>query len=232
VGQKVHPKALRLGIIKDWDARWFARGQDYAELLHEDMGIRRLIDRRLSQAGISRVEIERFANRVKVTIHTARPGMVIGRGGTGAEALKQELERLTHKQVSVNILEVRSPEIDAKLVAENIASALEKRISFRRAMKQAITRAMRGGAKGVRVIVSGRLGGAEIARSERSWEGTVPLHTLRADIDYGFAEARTTYGQIGVKVWIFKGEVLPGQERPAERPGEPLRHGRRPTARA
>jgi len=232
LGQKVHPRGLRLGIIKDWDARWFARGQDYAELLHEDMGIRRLIDRRLSQAGISRVEIERFANRVKVTIHTARPGMVIGRGGTGAEALKQELERLTHKQVSVNILEVRSPEIDAKLVAENIASALEKRISFRRAMKQAITRAMRGGAKGVRVIVSGRLGGAEIARSERSWEGTVPLHTLRADIDYGFAEARTTYGQIGVKVWIFKGEVLPGQERPAERPGEPLRHGRRPTARA
>ncbi len=232
MGQKVHPRGLRLGIIKDWDARWFARGQDYAELLHEDMGIRRLIDRRLSQAGISRVEIERFANRVKVTIHTARPGMVIGRGGTGAEALKQELERLTHKQVSVNILEVRSPEIDAKLVAENIASALEKRISFRRAMKQAITRAMRGGAKGVRVIVSGRLGGAEIARSERSWEGTVPLHTLRADIDYGFAEARTTYGQIGVKVWIFKGEVLPGQERPAERPGEPLRHGRRPTARA
>ncbi|MDQ7793419.1 MAG: 30S ribosomal protein S3 [bacterium] len=228
MGQKVHPKGLRIGIIKDWDAKWFATGPKYAELLHEDMKIRDLIDRRLWQSGISRVEIERAANRLKVTIHTAKPGMVIGRGGAGAESIKADMERLTGKQVSVNILEVRSPEVDAKLVAENIAGALEKRISFRRAVKQAVGRAMRGGAKGVRVIVSGRLGGAEIARSERNWEGTVPLHTLRADIDYGLAEARTTYGQIGVKVWIFRGEVLPGQERPADRPGESPRPGRRP----
>ncbi len=228
MGQKVHPKGLRLGIVKDWDARWYASGPKYAELLHEDVRVRQLLHRRLSHAGISRVEMERVANRLKITIHTAKPGIVIGRGGTGAEALKQDIERLTGKQVSVNIVEVRNPEVDAKLVAENIAGALEKRISFRRAVKQAITRAMRAGARGVRVVVSGRLGGAEIARRERSWEGTVPLHTLRADIDYGLAEARTTYGQIGVKVWVFRGEVTPGQERPGERPGDSPRAGRRP----
>ena len=228
MGQKVHPKGLRLGIVKDWDARWYATGQKYSELLHEDVKVRQLLQRRLSHAGISRVEMERIANKLKTTVHTAKPGIVIGRGGTGAEALKQDLERLTGKQVSVNIVEVRNPEIDAKLVAESIAGALEKRISFRRAVKQAITRAMRAGARGVRVVVSGRLGGAEIARRERSWEGSVPLHTLRADIDYGLAEARTTYGQIGVKVWVFRGEVTPGQERPGERPGDPPRAGRRP----
>jgi small subunit ribosomal protein S3 len=214
--------------VKDWDARWYATGTKYSELLHEDVRVRQLLHRRLAHAGISRVEMERVANRLKITVHTAKPGIVIGRGGTGAEALKGDLERLTGKQVSVNIVEVRNPEVDAKLVAESIAGALEKRISFRRAVKQAITRAMRAGARGVRVVVSGRLGGAEIARRERSWEGTVPLHTLRADIDYGLAEARTTYGQIGVKVWVFRGEVTPGQERPADRPGDPSRAGRRP----
>lgn len=208
MGQKVHPKGLRIGIIKDWDSKWFA-GKEYTELLHEDIKVREYVKKRAYDAGISRVEIERAANRLRLTIHTAKPGMVIGKGGTGVEALRREIEKMTGRQVSVNIVEVKAPELDAQLVAENVASQLERRISFRRAMKQAAGRAMKAGAKGCKVMVSGRLGGAEMSRTEWTVEGSVPLHTLRADIDYGFAEAFTTYGQIGVKVWIYKGEVLP-----------------------
>lgn len=209
MGQKVHPKGLRIGIVRDWDAKWFAGKRDYVSLLHEDIKLRRFVKKGMYHAGISRVEMERAANRLKVTIHTGKPGMVIGRGGAGVEELRKKLELMTKKQVSVNIVEVKVPEVDAQLVAESVAAAIEKRVSFRRAMKQAIGRAMRLGAKGCKIVVSGRLGGAEIARRERDVEGTVPLHTLRADIDYGLAEARTTLGQIGVKVWIYKGQVLP-----------------------
>ena len=208
MGQKVHPKGFRLGIIKDWDARWYA-DRDFAKLLHEDVKIRRYIKKRLYTAGISLVEIERAANRVKVTIHTARPGIVIGRGGSEVESLRKELERLTGRQVNLNIIEVKRPELDAQLVAENIATQLEKRISFRRAMKQAVTRAIRFGAEGIKIMCAGRLAGAEMARTEWYSEGKVPLHTLRADIDYGFTEANTTYGKTGIKVWIYKGEMLP-----------------------
>ncbi len=208
MGQKVNPIGLRTGIIKDWKARWYA-DKDYADLLHEDLAIRRHIKQKLYQAGISAVEIERAANRVRLTVHTAKPGIVIGRGGSGVEALRKELETMTGKQVHINIEEVKVPELDALLVAENIAGQLERRIAFRRAMKQAIGRTMRMGAKGIKVACSGRLGGAEMARREGYHEGTVPLQTLRADIDYGTAEANTTYGKIGVKVWIYKGEVLP-----------------------
>ena len=208
MGQKVNPHGLRLGIVKNWEARWFA-DRDFADLLLEDVKIRDYVKAKVFQAGVSGMEIERVAKRVQLTIHTAKPGMVIGRGGTGVEALRKELEKLTGKQVHINIQEIKTPEIDAQLVAEGIAGQLERRTSYRRAMKQAIQRAMRSGAKGVKVIVSGRLGGAEIARTEGYREGTVPLQTLRADIDYGFAEARTTYGRIGVKVWIYKGEILP-----------------------
>jgi small subunit ribosomal protein S3 len=197
-----------VGIIKDWDSRWYS-SRDFAELLLEDFKIREYIKKKLYSSGVSRIEIERAANRVKVTINTAKPGMVIGKGGTGVEELKNELEKMTGKQVSVNVVEIKNPDIDAQLIAENIASQLEKRISFRRAMKQAISRAMKTGARGIKTMVSGRLGGAEIARSEMYHEGTIPLQTLRADIDYGFAEAYTTYGRIGVKVWVYKGEVLP-----------------------
>mgnify|MGYP000147407935 FL=1 len=211
MGQKVHPKGLRIGIIKDWDARWYA-DKNYAELLQEDIKIRRHIKKTMYDAGISRVEIERAANRVKITIHTARPGMVIGKGGSGVEALRQEIQRMTGRQISINVVEVEVPELDAQLVAENVAAQLERRISFRRAMKQAVSRARRLGAKGIKVMCSGRLGGAEMSRREWYAEGSVPLHTLRADIDYGFAEAFTTYGQIGVKVWINKGEVLPEKD--------------------
>jgi len=209
VGHKVHPKGLRIGIVEDWDAKWFAGKKQFADLLLEDDKLRKHVYRKFQMAGVSRVEIERAANRIKVTLHTAKPGMVIGRGGAGVDELRRELESATGKQVSVNIMEIKQPELDARLVAENIASALEKRISHRRAMKQAMGRAMKAGAKGVRITVSGRIGGAEIARRERAWEGTVPLHTLRASIDYGAADANTTYGKIGVKVWIYKGEVLP-----------------------
>jgi small subunit ribosomal protein S3 len=209
VGQKVHPLGLRLGIIKDWDGRWYAGKKSYQEFLHEDLKIRRYIKKKLYAAGISRVEIERAANRVKVTIFTARPGMVIGRGGTEVDKLRRELEALSGKQVQVNIQEIKAIDLDAQLVAESIAAQIERRISFRRAMKQALARAMKAGAEGVRMKVGGRLNGAEIARTEGYSEGKVPLHTLRADIDYGFAEADTTAGKIGVKVWIYKGEVLP-----------------------
>jgi small subunit ribosomal protein S3 len=209
VGQKVHPKGLRLGIIKDWDAKWYAGKKEFATLLHEDLKIRKHLKKRLFTAGIAGIEIERTANRVKVTIRTAKPGVVIGRGGAEVESLRKDLEKMTGRQVNLNIIEIKKPEIDAQLVAENIAAQLEKRISFRRAMKQAVTRAMRLGAEGIRIACAGRLAGAEIARTEWYAEGKVPLHTLRADIDYGFAESNTTYGKIGVKCWIYKGEVLP-----------------------
>lgn len=210
MGQKVHPKGMRIGIIKDWDAKWYA-DKNYADLLHEDLKIRNSIKKKLYAAGISKVEIERAANRVKVTIFTAKPGIVIGRGGAEVEVLRKDLEKMTGRSVNVNISEIKKPELDAQLVAENVAVQLEKRVSFRRAMKQAVGRTMRLGAEGIKIMCAGRLGGAEIARTEWYNEGKVPLHTLRADIDYGFAEANTTYGKIGIKVWIYRGEVLPGR---------------------
>ena len=211
MGQKVSPVGFRIGVIKDWDAKWYA-DKNYTDLLLEDMKIRKEIAKQLDNAGVSRVEIERAANLVRITIHTAKPGVVIGKGGAGVEELRKHLEKLTDKQVHINIVEIKTPELDAKLVAENIANQLVRRVAFRRAMKQAVFRTMRAGAKGIKVMVSGRLGGAEIARSESYHEGTVPLQTLRADIDYGFQEAHTTYGRIGVKVWIYKGEVLPTKQ--------------------
>lgn len=215
MGQKVNPKGLRIGIIKDWEGKWFADKRNYSNLLIEDVKIREYIKRKLYQAGISKTQIERAANRIKISVHTAKPGIVIGRGGAEVEALRKELEKMTGKQVHVNIVEIKTPETDAQLVAENIASQLEKRIAFRRAMKQTVQRSLRLGAKGIKIACSGRLAGAEIARTEWYSEGKVPLHTLRADIDYGFAEANTTYGKIGVKVWIYKGEVLPEAKKPA-----------------
>jgi small subunit ribosomal protein S3 len=208
VGQKVHPVGMRVGIIRDWESKWYA-GKDYAELLHEDIKIRELVKQRLKDAAVSHIEIERAANRVNVTINTAKPGMVIGKGGSEVEVLRTALSKLSSKKVHINITEIKNADVNATLVAENIAQQLERRISFRRAMKQSIQRTIRAGAKGIKTMVSGRLGGAEIARSEGYSEGTVPLHTLRADIDYGTAEAHTTYGRIGVKVWIYRGEVLP-----------------------
>lgn len=208
MGQKIHPHGLRLGIIKTWDAKWYA-GKDFAANLHEDLKIRKFIKTKAFSAGVSKLVIERASNRVKVIIHTAKPGMIIGRGGAGIEDMKKSLKQLTGKQIDINIAEVRQPDMDAQLVAENIAAQLERRIAFRRAMKQSIQRTMRMGAKGIKVMVGGRLGGAEIARSEAARDGSIPLHTLRADIDYGTAEAHTTYGLIGVKVWIYKGEILP-----------------------
>ncbi len=209
MGQKVHPHGLRVGVIKDWDAKWFSNDKDFADTLLEDVKLRKYIKKRLYDAGISKIEIERAANKVKINIYTAKPGIVIGKGGAGVDSLKKDLEKLSEKNVLINIVEVKVPELDAQLVAENIAAQLEKRISFRRAMKQAMGRTMKAGAKGIKTLCSGRLGGAEMARAEGYHEGTIPLQTLRADIDYGFAEAHTTYGRIGVKVWIYKGEVLP-----------------------
>jgi len=208
VGQKVNPVGLRIGIIRDWESKWFG-GKDFADLLHEDIKIRELLKKRLIDAAVPQIEIERAANRVNITIHTAKPGMVIGKGGSEIENIRQLLTKITNKKIHINISEIKVPELNAQLVAEGIAAQLEKRISFRRAMKQAIQRTMRSGAKGIKTLVSGRLGGAEIARSEGYSEGTVPLHTLRADIDYAHAEAHTTYGRLGVKVWIYRGEVLP-----------------------
>jgi small subunit ribosomal protein S3 len=213
MGQKVHPIGFRVGVIKDWDGRWFAKKQEYANLILEDVKIRNYVKKRLYASGVAKIEIERAANRLKVTIHTARPGMVIGRQGTEVEVIRKEIEKFSGKQVQLNIAEVKVPELTAQLVAENIAFQLERRVSFRRTMKQAIGRAMKLGAQGVKVSCSGRLMGAEIARTEGYSEGKVPLHTLRADIDYGFAEANTTYGKIGVKVWIYKGEILPAKKR-------------------
>ena len=208
MGQKVNPIGLRLGINRTWDSRWFADGHDYARLLHEDIKVRKELKKRLGQAGVSRIIIERPHKKCRVTIYAARPGVIIGKKGADIEKLRKDLSAMTEGEVHLNIIEVRKPETDAQLVAENIAQQLERRVAFRRAMKRAIQSTMRLGAKGVRINVSGRLGGAEIARMEWYREGRVPLHTLRADIDYGFAEAKTTYGIIGVKVWIFKGEVL------------------------
>ena len=211
MGQKVHPTGFRLGVVKGWQSRWFA-GRDYKDILAEDYAIRNMINKELANASVSRIEIERAAaNQVAVTIHTARPGIVIGKSGEKVDRLRAELEAKTHKRVRLNILEIRQPELDATLVGRSIAEQLEKRVAFRRAMKQAVQKALRAGAKGVKIIVGGRLGGAEIARSEKEVEGKVPLHTLRADIDYGQAEAHTTFGVIGIKVWIYKGDVLPSK---------------------
>ena len=217
MGQKVNPHGMRIGIVKTWDAKWYA-DKDYAANLHEDIKIRDYLKKKLMTAGISKIETERVKKRLKLTIHTAKPGMVIGRGGSGIEEIKTGLTKYTDKRVDINIAEIKQPDMDATLVAENIASQLERRIAFRRAMKQAVGRTMRLGAKGIKIAVGGRLGGAEIARKEFYREGSIPLHTLRADIDYGTAEAHTTYGRIGVKVWIFKGEVLP--EKKESRRGE------------
>lgn len=211
MGQKVNPIGLRIGVIRSWESRWFSNDKDFANNLLEDDKLRRYIKTKLYDSGVANIEIERTANRTRINIHTAKPGMVIGKGGSGIDELKNELEKMTGKNILINIIEVKKPELSAQLVAENIASQLEKRISFRRAMKQAIMRTMRAGAKGIKTACSGRLGGAEIARTEHYHEGVVPLQTLRADIDYGFAEAHTTYGKIGVKVWINRGEILPSK---------------------
>lgn len=213
MGQKINPVGLRVGIIRDWEAKWYAERKDYVDTLHEDVKVRKFIRQQLSNSGVSTIEIERAANRMRVSIHTAKPGVVIGRGGSGIDKLRKQLDKLTGKQTHINIIEIRVPELDAQLVAESIAAQLEKRVAFRRAMKQAMGRTMRVGAKGIRVMVSGRLGGAEMSRTEWYTDGTVPLHTLRADIDYGIAEAKTTYGQIGVKAWIYKGEILPAPKK-------------------
>ncbi|MGI5896027.1 MAG: 30S ribosomal protein S3 [Oscillospiraceae bacterium] len=211
MGQKVNPHGFRVGVIKDWDSRWFVNDAAFGDTLVEDYKVRKYLKNKLYAAGVPRIEIERDAVKVRIHIHCAKPGLVIGRGGSEIEKLRAELQKMLGKTVLINIVEVKQPDLNAQLVAENIASQLERRISFRRAMKQCIGRTMKLGAKGIKTAVSGRLGGAEIARSESYHEGTIPLQTLRADIDYGFAEAATTYGRIGVKVWIYKGEVLKGE---------------------
>ncbi|HWR23355.1 MAG TPA: 30S ribosomal protein S3 [Feifaniaceae bacterium] len=208
MGQKVNPNGFRVGVIRDWNTRWYASKKDFADYLVEDRKIRDFAKAKYFAAGISRIEIERAANKITVNIHTSRPGMLIGKGGAGVEIIKTDISKLVGKAVNVNIIEVRNADTDAQLVAENIAAQLEKRISFRRAMKQAMGRSMKAGAKGIKLLCAGRLGGAEIARSEGYHEGSIPLQTMRADIEYGFTEAHTTYGRIGVKVWIYKGEVL------------------------
>ncbi|MCI9354152.1 30S ribosomal protein S3 [Clostridium sp. MD294] len=211
MGQKVNPHGLRVGIIKDWDTKWYAE-KEFANYLVEDVKIRKFIKKRLYSSGISKIAIERTAERMKITVFTAKPGIVIGRNGQAIEELKGQVQKLTKHKVAINIEEIKRPELDAQLVAENIAQQLENRVTFRRAMKQAMGRTMKFGAKGIKTAVSGRLGGADMARGESYHEGTIPLQTLRADIDYGFAEADTTYGKLGVKVWIYKGEVLPVKE--------------------
>ncbi|AUJ31315.1 30S ribosomal protein S3 [Liquorilactobacillus nagelii] len=211
MGQKVNPTGLRVGIIRDWEAKWYAE-KDYADNLHEDLHIRKYIQTKLADASISTVEIERAAKRVNVSIHTAKPGMVIGKGGSEVEKLRKELNQLTGKRVHINIIEIKKPDLDAELVGEAIAAQLENRVAFRRAMKQGIQRTMRAGAKGIKVQVAGRLNGADMSRVEHFSEGTVPLHTLRADVDYAWTEAATTYGKLGVKVWIYRGEVLPAKK--------------------
>ena len=213
MGQKVNPHGIRVGVIKDWDSRWFAKDNEFGDLLVEDYNLRKYLKKTLYAAGVPTIEIERSNGRVKIFISCARPGIVIGKGGEDIEKLRKEMEKMLGKPVSLNIIEIKNPDTNATLVAENIAAQLEKRIGFRRAMKQCMGRAMRMGAKGIKVSCGGRLGGAEIARTEHYHEGTIPLQTLRADIDYGFAEAATTYGRIGVKVWIYKGEVLHGGPR-------------------
>lgn len=215
MGQKVNPHGLRVGVIKGWDSKWYA-GKDYEKFLLEDIKIREFIKEKLFLSGISKVEIERASNKARISIHTAKPGMVIGRQGSNIELLKYDLKKMTESAIEINIVEVKTPDMDATLVAENIAAQLERRIAFRRAMKQCVGRTMRMGAKGIKITCGGRLGGAEIARSESYREGSIPLHTLRADIDYGTAEAHTNYGRIGIKVWIYKGEVLPESKEAAK----------------
>lgn len=212
MGQKVHPHGLRVGIIREWDTKWYAGKKEFGKLLVEDSKIRKYIKKKLFAAGIERIEIERAASKIKLNVHAAKPGLIIGKSGAGIEQLRSEVEKLTRKSVLINITELKHPDLSSQLLAEGIAAQLEKRISFRRAMKQSMIRAMKAGAKGVKTCVSGRLGGAEISRVEHYHEGTIPLQTLRADIDYGFAEANTTYGKIGVKVWIYKGEILPSKK--------------------
>ncbi|MCI8317101.1 MAG: 30S ribosomal protein S3 [Lachnospiraceae bacterium] len=211
MGQKVNPHGLRVGVIKDWDSRWYAEG-DFADCLVQDHEIRKFLKKRLYSAGVSKIEIERASDRIKVIIHTAKPGVVIGKGGAEIEKLKAELQKLVDKKLIVDIKEIKRPDKDAQLVAENIAAQLENRVSFRRAMKSTMSRTMKAGALGIKTCASGRLGGADMARTEFYSDGTIPLQTLRADIDYGFAEADTTYGKVGVKVWIYKGEVLPSKK--------------------
>ena len=217
MGQKVHPIGLRIGIIRDWDSRWYADKNDVADLLHEDIKVRDLLRELYANAAVSRIEIERSKNRVIITVNTAKPGMVIGREGTVKKTIVAKLQELTSKEIFINVMEIKRPEKDAKLVAESIAYQLENRASFRRVQKMAIQRAMRSGAKGCKTLVSGRLGGAEMARAEGYSEGNVPLHTLRADIDYAAAEADTTYGKLGIKVWIYKGEILRDKNRGGKR---------------
>jgi len=241
LGQKIHPIGFRVGVIRDWESKWYLPERTFAAALYEDYKIRRAIKRdelarhvrpedrrnfpKLSQAAISHVEIERAGTRIKVTLHTAKPGIIIGRGGTGVDLMKAAIERMTKKQVHVSVQEIRSPDVDAQLVAESIGQQIEKRIAYKRAMRQAVLRAMKmGGVRGIRIMCSGRLAGAEMARKEQDRLGSIPLHTLRADIDYGFAEAATTYGNIGIKVWIYKGDVLPGQ--PRQTGSEPPRSSR------
>ena len=216
MGQKMHPQGLRIGVIKDWNSKWYADSKNFSDYLVEDHKIREYVKKKLFASGISKIEIERTARIVKVNVYTAKPGLVIGKGGAAAEGLKEELQKMVGKDINLNIVEVKNIDIDAKLVAENICAQLERRISFRRAMKQAMQKTMKAGALGIKTSVSGRLGGADMARTEFYKEGTIPLQTLRADIDYGFAEADTTYGKIGVKVWIYKGEVLPTKKEKAE----------------
>ena len=226
MGQKVNPHGARVGVILDWSTKWYAGKKDFSNNLIEDYKLRKMLKEKLDASGVSSIDIERSASKVTVTIHTAKPGIVIGRGGAGVEALKKEIEAFTGKAVSLNIMEIKLPDADAQLVAENIAQQLEKRVSFRRAMKQMIGRAMKTpGVKGIKTKVSGRLGGADIARTEGYHEGSIPLQTLRADIDYGFAEAKTTYGRIGVKVWIYKGQVLQGMKKAEEAAPAPQRRG-------
>lgn len=212
MGQKVHPNGLRVGVIRDWNSKWYANSRDYSDYLIEDYKIRKYVKSKLFASGISKVEIERTAKFVKVNVYTAKPGLVIGKGGNLAETLRTDLEKMISKKVNLNIVEVKNVDIDAQLVAENIAGQLEKRVSFRRAMKQCMQKAMKAGALGIKTAVSGRLGGADMARTEFYKDGTIPLQTIRADIDYGFYEADTTYGKVGVKVWIYKGEVLPSKK--------------------
>lgn len=226
MGQKVNPIGLRVGIIRDWESKWIERKKNYADLLIEDTRLRRAIKKNFPAGSVSKVEIERSANRLRLTIHTAKPGIVIGRGGKGVDELRVRLEKATKKQVSINIQEIKRADLDAQLVAENIAVQIEKRIAFKRAMRQSLMRAMKAGAKGIKITCSGRLAGSEMARRETYKEGKIPLHTLRADIDYGFWEAGTTYGNIGIKVWIYKGEVLPDRPRLEQRL-EPVYEGRR-----
>ena len=233
MGQKVNPHGLRVGVINDWESRWFANKSTFGDVLVEDYKVREFIKKKLYAAGVPRIEIERVQNKVRINIHCARPGVVIGRGGAEIDKLRAQLEAMMKKSVAINIVEVKQPDMCAQLVAEKIALDLENRVSFRRAMKQSMGRAMRLGAKGIKTRVGGRLGGAEIARSETYHEGTIPLQTIRADIDYGFAEAHTTYGRLGVKVWVYKGEILKGEamkrtkieDKPARKPRRDDRNG-------